>query len=111
MAHIRMAGSRPLNLRRQGGQDGLDIAAGLEAEKRAAIVEQIEFDIAAAADELLLAVRFSPAALHVSPNDRRIDVEECTADILHESKIGVPVAGIEIIEEDAADAARLVAMR
>src|SRR6476661_4023295 len=111
MAYIRVAGSRPLNLRRQGGQDGLDIAAGLEAEERAAIVEKIEFDIAAAADELLLAVGFSPVERHVSANDRRIDVAECAADILHESKVGVPVAGIEIVEEDAADAARLVAMR
>ena len=44
-------------------------------------------------------------------HDRRIDREERLADLAGEGEIALPVAAVEIIEEDAADAARLVAMR
>ena len=52
--------SRPLHQRRQRGEDGLDVAAGPQAEHRAAVVEQVELDIAAAANELLVAVGLAP---------------------------------------------------
>jgi hypothetical protein len=39
----------PSHFGRQRHEDRLDIAAGLEAEEGAAVVEQVEFDIAAAA--------------------------------------------------------------
>ena len=54
--------SRPLHHRRHRGQDRLDIAAGAQAEDRAAVVEQVEFDIAAAADQLLLALGLASTA-------------------------------------------------
>ena len=48
--------ARPrLTARRQGRyahQDGLDVAAGLQSEQRAAVVEQVELDIAAALGQL-----------------------------------------------------------
>src|SRR6185295_19779000 len=52
--------SRPLHKRRQRRQDGFHIAAGLEAEGGASIVQQVELDIAAATHELLLALRIRP---------------------------------------------------
>ena len=48
--------SRPFHFRRHARQDGGDIAAGVQAEDGAPVVEQVELDIAAAAHELLLAV-------------------------------------------------------
>jgi len=41
---------RPFRFRRQAHEDRLDVAAGLKAEQGAAIVDQIEFRIAAASD-------------------------------------------------------------
>ena len=50
----------PGRLRGQRHQDRLDIAAGLEAEQGAAVVEQVELDIAAAADQLVAALLVGP---------------------------------------------------
>jgi hypothetical protein len=50
----------PSGERRQRHQDRLDIAAGLEPELGAAVVEQVEFDIAAAADELMAPLFVGP---------------------------------------------------
>ena len=52
--------SGPADFGRHGGQDRLDVAAGLEAEHGAAVVEQVELDVAAAADQLLVAVGLGP---------------------------------------------------
>jgi GMP synthase-like glutamine amidotransferase len=52
--------TRPLHHGRHGAEDRFDIAAGLEAEGGAAVVEQVELDVAAAADQLLVAVGFGP---------------------------------------------------
>ena len=51
---------RPLHLGRHRRQDRLDIAAGLQAEGGAAVVEQVELDIAPSADQLLLAIGRGP---------------------------------------------------
>ncbi len=51
---------RPLHHRRHRRQDRLHIAAGAQAEDGAAVVEQVELDIAAAADQLLLALGLAP---------------------------------------------------
>jgi hypothetical protein len=53
--------SRPLHHRRHRRQDRVDVAAGLQAEDRAAVVEQVELDIAAAPHQLLVAVGSPPA--------------------------------------------------
>src|SRR4051812_35375629 len=73
----RAAGlSRPFHLRRHGGEDGVDIAAGLEAKDGAAVVKQVEFDIAAAADQLLLAVFGCPWRIEIAPHQFGIDLQE-----------------------------------
>src|SRR5262249_31675182 len=103
----RRFGSRPHGDRGQRYQDGLDIAAGLEAEHRAAVVEEVERDVAAAADELMAALLLAPGAVLTRGHDRRVSGEEGAADIPGEGEIALPVAGIQIVVKDAADAARL----
>src|SRR5690606_4924671 len=107
--------SRPLHLGWHAGQDRLDIAARLQPEHGAAVVEQVEFDVAAAADELFLAVRLRPVLVEVPTHEVLVHDEEGAADILHEGEVGVPAAllgrAFQPVEEDAADAARLVAVR
>src|SRR5262245_39423342 len=83
-------GSRPLHQRRQRGEDRLDVAAGLQPEHRAAIVEQVELDVAAAADELLLAVGLVPTQRKIASHQLGIDLQEGPADILRESEGCVP---------------------
>ena len=104
----------PRGERREAHQHALDPRVGLQPEQRAAVVHQVELDVAAPPDELEpplpLAVRQAPPALddrpvrrgqhaaHVRPQTRasRVEVEPA-------------VAGAQVVEEDAADAAPLVA--
>src|SRR5690349_5393154 len=103
--------SWPLYLWWHRREDRIDIAAGLQSEDGAAVVEQVELDIAAAPDQLLLAVGFRPGAGEIAPDDIGIDLQEGAADILREGEVGVPVAAVVPVVEDAADAARLFAVR
>src|SRR3546814_5331372 len=48
---------RPGGFRRQAHEDRLDVAAGLQAEPGAAVVEQVELGVAAEAEELVAALR------------------------------------------------------
>src|SRR5690349_6041765 len=66
--------SRPSCQRRQTHQDRVDIAAGLEAEQGAAVVEQVELGIAAAPFELPGAVRLVMRRRHPPPHQLRKDV-------------------------------------
>src|ERR1700722_790955 len=100
----------PLHFRWQRGEDRVHIAAGLQAKRRAAVVEQVEFHIAAAAHELLLALLLVPGGLEIPPHECGINLEEGKPHLADESEIGPPVAGIQIVEENSADAARLVPM-
>src|ERR1700691_1178916 len=99
---------RPQHSPRQRHQDRLDIAAGLQAEQRAAVVEQVELDIAAAFHQLLAALLRGPGTQHVAADDARIYPRERLAHAAGEGEIVVPLAAVEIVEEDAADAATLV---
>src|SRR3569833_1355168 len=99
--------SPPPRQRRQGHQDRLDIAAGLQPEDRAAVIEQVELDIAAAPFQLVGAVLLGPRLVHMLPHDRLIGLEKTLADIACEGEVGLPVAGGQIVVKDAADAARL----
>src|SRR5262245_29357314 len=90
---------RPLHHRRHGGQDRFDVAAGAQAENRATVVEQVELDITAAADELLVALGLAPGFGKVVLYQRRIDSEERQPDRLREGEIRVPVAAVEIVVE------------
>src|SRR3546814_5564251 len=89
--------------------DRLDVAAGLQAEQRAAVMQQVELDVAAAPNQLVASLRLGPAIVHVPLDEARVDVEECLSDVAGEGEVGLEAA-VEIVVEDAADAARLVAV-
>src|ERR1700722_5383474 len=101
----------PSRLPPQRHQERLDIPAGPESEPRAAVVEQVELDIATAAAELVAPLLRVPGQTHTRPHDRRIGGEKCLADHADKSEIALGVAAIEIVEENPAGAAHLVAMR
>ena len=65
----------------------------LQAEDRAAVVEQVELDVAAAAHLLLVAVGLAPGRREVAPHDRRIDVRKAspTSRVKAKSAAGSPV--------------------
>src|SRR6202163_3681609 len=67
--HYLRLSSRPFHFRRHRRQDGIHIAAGFQPEDGAAVVEQIEFDVTSAPDELLLVV-FSLPPQPLSALDR-----------------------------------------
>src|ERR1700738_3207419 len=92
-------GSRPPRLGRQRHQDRLDIAAGHQAELGAAVVQQVELDVAATAHELVLAFGFGPRLVHVSAHQPGIDLEEGLAHTAGESEVAREVAAVEIVEE------------
>src|SRR3954453_286794 len=102
--------SRPLHFRRHRGEDGLYVAAGLQAEDGASIVEQIEFNVASAPDQLFFTVGRAPRRVEIAPDDFGINLQKGAADILGKGEVGIPVAGIVPVVEDSADAARLFAM-
>ena len=55
-----------------------------------------------------LAVLIGPGRIHIGTHDVAICRLEGQADLLHECQICIPVAAIEIVKENAADAARFV---
>ena len=67
---------RPFYDRWHGGEDARHIAASLEAERRAAIIEQIELHIAAALDQLFFALCLAPRLVHAARHQSRVDVRE-----------------------------------
>src|ERR1700733_2514428 len=92
------------------------MAAGLQGEDRAAIIEQIELNVTSPTRQLSLALGFAPWFLGVAAYNVAIDREKALADVTDKSEVRVEsgIAGVacavEIIEEDAADPARLLAM-
>src|SRR6478609_9662817 len=106
----RYASSFPFRNRGHRGQDALDIAAGAQAEMGAAVIQQVELDIAAAPLGLFMAFLRRPGFGHAAADDLRLDVQECFAHGLGKAKVPVPVAAVVVIVENAAHAARLTAM-
>src|SRR5690606_11319638 len=90
-------------------QDGFGAAAGLQAEQGAAIVDQVELDVAAAAVELEVALALAVGGVAAPFDDRQVRVEEAVADRAHVGEVAVEVA-VQVVEEQAADAARLLAV-
>ena len=103
--------SRPFHFRRHRRQDGIDIATGFQPKDGAAVVQQIEFDITSAPDQLLLAVICTPWCAKIAPDKFGINFKECAADVPGEGEVGVPVAAVVPVVKNAANAARLPAMR
>src|SRR5207237_754570 len=85
-------------------------SAGLGREVGAAVVEQVELDAPAAPHQLMPALLGGPLAQHAATDEAGIDPEKGLADIAREGEVALPIAAVEIVEEDAADPARLVAV-
>src|SRR5262245_36371019 len=98
---------RPFHDGRHGRQDGFHVTAGLEAEYGAAVVKQIEFDVAAAADQLFFAVGVIPQQGEILSYQPRIDTQERATDVLRERKGLIPIR-FEIIIKYAANTARFI---
>src|SRR5690606_4217732 len=75
------------------------------------IVEQVELGVAPAAQQLVAALLLGPGLLHVPAHELRVDLKKGAADVPGEGKVSLPVAAVEVVVEDAADAARLAAVR
>src|SRR5271155_5065797 len=71
----------PARQRRHRGQNRIDVAARLQAEDRAAVVEQVEFDITSAPHELLVAIGSRPRGRENLSPDLGIGGDEALADV------------------------------
>src|SRR5258708_29657271 len=89
----------------------MNMGGGFQAEGGGAVVEEVEFDVASAPDQLLLAVFGAPRCAKIAPDQFGIDLQERAADVLREGEVGVPIARIVPVVENAADAAGLLAVR
>src|SRR5690606_20549024 len=81
------AALRPFDLWRQARKDRVDVAAGLEAEDGATVVQEVEFDIASATDELFFAVCFGPVLVEVLAHEVVVHDLEGATDILREAEV------------------------
>src|SRR6478752_7568649 len=100
--------SRPFHHRWQRGEDRLDIAASAEPENSAAIVEQVELHIAAAAHELLLAFGRAPGCGEIPAHQFGVSPQERAAYVPREGEVGIPVSAVDVIVENAADPSHLL---
>src|SRR4029077_17145260 len=109
-AGLRLIVVVPADYGRQGHEDGFRATAGFQPEQGAAVVDEVELGITAATK--LLKCPLSVAVGHVltAANDGHIGAQEGVAGALDEAEQVGEVA-LKIIEEYAADAARLLAMR
>src|SRR3546814_4249984 len=79
-AGFRLPVVLPRRERRHRHQDRFGAAAGLQTEMRAAIPDQIEFDIAPAAIQLPVAFAFAVRHVFAAFDNRQIGVEKMVAD-------------------------------
>src|SRR3546814_1509899 len=84
-------------------QNGVDIAARLETEQRAPVVDEVELGIAAPIGKLAALVLVVERGVHPSPHQLGEDVEKGLADRSGEGEIRFEIA-IQMIVEDAAHA-------
>src|SRR6185503_2944804 len=109
-ARLRMPVVAPPHQRRKRQQDGFGAAARLQSEQRAAIPDQVELHVAAAPIRLEVALAIPVRRVLASREDRRVHRQESVADRAREGEAPVEAFGVEVVEEDAADAPRLLAM-
>src|SRR4051812_24408558 len=98
----------PGGLGRHRHEDRFAAAARLEAEQSAAVIHQVEFDVAPAAVELEVALTVPERRSFPLIQDRQIGGQERVAHRACEAERKIEIALREIVEEDAANAARLV---
>src|SRR5207342_1190559 len=99
----------PAHPRRQAHQDRFAASARLQPEQRAAVVYQVELDVASAPVQLELALAFAMRHAAATFDDRQVGIEETIADRAQVGEVALEVR-VQVVEEQAADAAGLVAM-
>ena len=82
----------------------------MQAEQGAAVVDQIEFHIAATAVELELALRFGVFSVLALLHDGQVGGHIVIADALHDGETSGEVRFVKVIKKQAADAALFVAV-
>src|SRR5262249_19440316 len=102
-----VAASRPFHHRRHGGEDRVDISAGLEPEHGAAVVQQVELEVAAAPDHLLLAFGLAPRREKIAPPQFGIDFQDPPPPRRGKGKVTPPAPAVEPVVKNTADAAHL----
>src|SRR4029450_9292221 len=81
--------STPCHLGGKAHQNGVDVAAGLQPEQRAAVVDEVELGVTAAPPGPAgLALR-RPFLPHPPPHDPREDVEEGLTDVAAEGEVAL----------------------
>src|SRR3569832_59231 len=85
-------------------------AVSTSAQRRAAIVHQIEFDEAATAIELEIALARAIRRVFASRDDGTIGLDVVIAHASHEGETFVETPFVQIVEKKPADAAWLVAV-
>src|SRR5258706_12395487 len=117
----------PSHNRRERHQYRLGTPSRLQSEMRASVINQIEFNVAAPADQLKIAFTFGESLAPALLCYREIGRKKCSGNSLHELEDELDsaidarprVAGVEglvgvfagqIIEEDSTDSASFVAM-
>src|SRR5690606_3612611 len=94
----------------QRHQDGFGAATALQAEQGAAVEHQVELDVTAAAVQLELTLALAIRLVLAAFENRFVGLDVMIADAAHQGEGIVEAASAEIVEEQAADTARFVAM-
>ena len=95
----------------QRHEDSLGAPARLQAEEGAAVVDQIELDVATAPVQLKSTLLGAIGLRVATLEQRQIGVPIGVADGLQKSETTGEPEGIEVIEENTTDTARLLPMR
>src|SRR5690606_4353219 len=82
----------------------------LQPEQGAAVVDQVELDVAAAPIGLEVALPLAVGGVAVPLDDRRVGLEEGVADRARHRVRGVETRLVQVVEEHAAHAAGLAPM-
>src|SRR3989338_2524695 len=109
-ARLRMPVITPFHQRRHGHQDGFGAAVALQTEDGAAVDHQVEFDIAAAPVKLEIALAFAVRSIHAALENRHVGRQKEITDALLDGEGVGEIRFTKVVEENAADAARLVAV-
>src|SRR5690606_32321806 len=100
----------PLHDGRHRHQDAFGAAARLQAEQRAAVPHEVELDIAATAIGLEVALALAIGRVAAALQDGQVGLDEGVAHRADHREAALEAEFGEVIEEDAADAARLIAV-
>src|SRR5262245_40375246 len=99
-ARLGMPIVAPADEGRERHEDRFRAAAGLETEERAAVPDQIELHVAAAAVELEIALALAVRHVFAAPQDRQVGGQEMIADAPQQREAALESPLVQIVEED-----------